>query len=71
MLRHFWDRPDKDGMKGKRPISLGQLIEKSRREKPVAVWITATSLGLVGQEIRDKEAKWVERNEGQRREPFL
>jgi hypothetical protein len=49
----------------------GQLLGKSKWEKPLADWITATGVGLVGQEMRDKEAERVERNDGWRREPFL
>jgi hypothetical protein len=33
-------------------------------EKLLTGWITATGVGLVGQEIRDKEAERVERNDG-------
>jgi hypothetical protein len=69
--KDIWDRPDKDGRKGKRPTSLGQLLGKSKWEKPLADWIMATGVGLVGQEMRDKEAERVERNDGWRREPFL
>jgi hypothetical protein len=56
--------PDKDGGKGKRPTSLGQLLGKSKWEKPLADWITATGVGFVGQEMRNKEAERVERNDG-------
>jgi hypothetical protein len=67
----IWDRPDIDGRKGKRPTSLGQLLGKSKLEKPSADWIMATGVGLVGQDMCDKEAERVERNDGWRREPFL
>jgi hypothetical protein len=60
--KHIWDRPDKDGRKGKRPTSLGQLLGKSKWEKPLADWITATGVGL--------EAERVERNDAWRREPY-
>jgi hypothetical protein len=60
-----------DGGKGKRPTSLGQLLGKSKWEKPLADWITATGVGLVDQEMRDKKAERVERNDGWRRELFL
>ena len=42
-----------------------------RCKKPLADWMMATGVGLVGQEMRDKEAERVERNDGWRREPFL
>jgi hypothetical protein len=67
----IWDCPDKDGRKAKRPTSLGQLLGKSKWEKPLADWIMATGVGLVGQEMRDKECERVEKNDGWRREPFL
>jgi hypothetical protein len=69
--KDIWDRPDTDGRKGKRPTSLGLPLGKSKWEKPVADWITVTGAGLVGQEVRDKEAERLERNDGWRREPFL
>jgi hypothetical protein len=50
--KDIWDRPDKDGRKGKRPTSLGQLSGKSNWEMPLANWIMATDVGLVGQEMR-------------------
>jgi hypothetical protein len=69
--KDIWDRPDKDGRMRKRPTSLSQLLGKSKWEKPLADWIMATGVGLVGQEMGDKEAERVERNDGWRREPFL
>jgi hypothetical protein len=69
--KDFWDHPDKDGRRAKRPTLFGQLLWKSKLEKPLAHWITATGVGLIGQEMRDKEAERVERNDGWRREPFL
>jgi hypothetical protein len=48
-----------------------QLLGKSKWEKPLADWITATGVGLVGQDMVDKEDERVERNDGWRREPFL
>jgi hypothetical protein len=42
-----------------------------RCKKPLADWIMATGVDLVGQEMRDKEAERVERNDAWRREPFL
>jgi hypothetical protein len=44
---------------------------KSKWEKPLADWITATGVGLVGQDRVDKEDERVERNDRWRREPFL
>jgi hypothetical protein len=68
--KDIWDHPDKDGRKGKRPTPLGQLLGRSKWEKPLADWITATGVSLVGQEMCDKEAERVERNDGWRREPY-
>jgi hypothetical protein len=65
--KHFWDPPDEDGRMRKRPTSLGQLLGKAKWEKPLADWITATGVGLVGQDMVDR----LERNDGWRREPFL
>jgi hypothetical protein len=39
------------------------MVGKSEWEMPLADWITATSVGLVGQEMPDKEAGRVERND--------
>jgi hypothetical protein len=69
--KDFWDRPDEDGKIRQRPSSVGQLLGKSRWEKPLADWITATGVGLVGQDRVDQEDERVERNDGWRREPFL
>jgi hypothetical protein len=69
--KDFWDRPDEDGKIRNRPTSVGQLLGKSKWEKPLADWITATGVGLVGQDRVDKEDERVERNDGWRREPFL
>jgi hypothetical protein len=55
--KDIWDRPDKDGRKGKRPTSLGQLLGKSKWEKPLADWIMATGVGLVGQECVTRRLK--------------
>jgi hypothetical protein len=44
---------------------------KSKWEKPLADWIMATGVGLLGNELRDNEAERVERNDGWRREPFI
>jgi hypothetical protein len=68
--KDIWDRPDKDGRMRKRPTSLSQLLGKSKWEKPLADWIMATGVGLVGQEMGDKEAERVERYFRRREEPF-
>jgi hypothetical protein len=39
--------------------------------KPLADWIIATDVGLVGQDRVDKEDERVERNDAWRRERFL
>jgi hypothetical protein len=62
--KDFWDRPDEDGKIRKRPTSVGQLLGKPKWEKTLADWITATSVGLVGQDRVDKEDEWVEGNDG-------
>jgi hypothetical protein len=54
-----------------RPTSVGQLLGKAKWEKPLADSITATGVGLVGQDRGDNEAERVERNDGWRREPFM
>jgi hypothetical protein len=69
--KDIWDRPDEDGRMRKRPTSVGQLLGKEKWEKPLADWITATGVGLVGQNRGGKEAKRVERNDRGRRKPFL
>jgi hypothetical protein len=69
--KEIWDRPDEDGKIKKRPTSVGQLLGKSKWEKPLADWIMATGVGLLGNELRDNEAERVERNDGWRREPFI
>jgi hypothetical protein len=40
-------------------------------EKPLADWIMATGVGLVGNELRDTEAERVDRNDGWRRELYI
>jgi hypothetical protein len=65
------DRPDEDGKIKKRPTSVRHLLGKSKWEKPLADWIMATGVGLLGNELRDNEAELVERNDGWRREPFV
>jgi hypothetical protein len=48
--------------------SLGRLLGKPQREKPVIEWIIETRVSLVSREVRDNEAKMVDRNDGWRRE---
>jgi hypothetical protein len=52
----IWDRPGKDGRKGKQPKSLGRLLGKAKWGKPLADWIMATGVGLLGQKMWDGEA---------------
>jgi hypothetical protein len=68
--KDFWDCPDEDGKIRKRLTSVGQLFGKSKWEKPLADWITATGVGLLGQDRVDEDER-VKRNDGWRREPFL
>jgi hypothetical protein len=46
--KEIWERPDEDGRKGRRPRSVGQVLGKGKWEKPVADWIVATGVGLLG-----------------------
>jgi hypothetical protein len=63
--KEIWDRSDEDGKIKKRRTSVGQLLGKSKWEKPLADWIMATGVvGLVGNGLRDNEAERVERNNG-------
>jgi hypothetical protein len=69
--KEIWERSDEDGLKGKRPRSVGQLLGKAMCEKQVADWIVAVDMGLLVRETQDFEAERVERNDGWRREPFV
>jgi hypothetical protein len=69
--KDIWDRPDVDGKIRKRPTSVGQLLGKSKWEKPLADRIMATGVGLVGPGRVNKEDERVERNDRWRRELFL
>jgi hypothetical protein len=60
----IWERPDEDGQKGRRPTSLGQLLGKSKWEKPLAEWVMTTGVGLLSCELDDPEPRRVERNDG-------
>jgi hypothetical protein len=66
-----WERPDEDGLRGRRPPSVGQLLGKPEWEKPLADWIVATGVGFLGPGEQDYEEERVERNNGWRREPFV
>jgi hypothetical protein len=66
----FWERSS-PGVGFVGCLSEGQLLGKAKWEKLLADWITATGVGLVGQDRGDKEAERVERNDGWRRGPFL
>jgi hypothetical protein len=67
--KEIWERPD--GRIARRSTSVGQLLDKAKWEKPLADWIVATGLGLLGSAKQDFEAERVERNDGWRREPFV
>jgi hypothetical protein len=69
--KEIWERPDEDGRKGRPPRSVGQLLGKATWDKPLADWIAATGVGLLGLEKQDFEAERIERNDGWRREPFV
>jgi ribonuclease HI len=69
--KEIWERPDEDGRKGRRPRSVGQLLGKAKWEKPLADWVVATRVGLLGPRKEDYEEERVERNDGWRREPFV
>jgi hypothetical protein len=62
--KDFSDLPDEDGKIRQRSTSVGQLLRRSKWEKPLAHWITATRVGLVGQDRVDKKDERVERNVG-------
>jgi hypothetical protein len=47
--------------KGIWPTSVGQLLGKSKWEKPLADWIMATGVGLLSRELHDPEAQRVEK----------
>jgi hypothetical protein len=65
----IWDRPRVDGRQGKWRKSLAQRLGKAK--KPRADWITATGVGLLGSERRDREPERLERKDGWRRDPFF
>jgi hypothetical protein len=57
----IWDRLDQNRRKGQRQKSVGQLLGKSRWEKPLA---NGYRVGFLGPENHDLEAERVERNDG-------
>jgi hypothetical protein len=69
--KEIWERPDEDSRKGRRPRSVGQLLGKAMWEKPLADWIVANGVGLLGPGKQDIEVARVERNDGWRRQPFV
>jgi hypothetical protein len=69
--QEIWDRPDEEGRIPKRPTSIGQVLGKAKWEKPLADWIVATGVGLLGLGKQDYEEERIERNDGWRREPFI
>jgi hypothetical protein len=60
----IWERPDADGRIGRRPISIGQLLGKAKWEKPLADWIVASGVGLLGPGKQDYKEERVEMNDG-------
>jgi hypothetical protein len=56
----IWDRLDEDGKMRKRPTSLGQLLGKSKWEKPLVDWIIATRVGLVMRRVTTRLKRWRE-----------
>jgi hypothetical protein len=69
--KEIWGRPGEDGRKGRRPRSVGQLLGEAKWENPLADWIAATGVGLLGPGKQDVESERIERNDGWRREPFV
>jgi hypothetical protein len=53
--KEIWERPDEDGRIPTRPTSIGQLLGKAKWEKPLADWIVATGVGLLGPGKQDYE----------------
>jgi hypothetical protein len=70
-IKVHWDRPDEAGRIPKRPTSIGQLLGTAKWEKPLADWIVATGVGLLGPGKQDYEEERIERTDGWRREPFV
>jgi hypothetical protein len=62
--KEIWEWPDENGRKGQRPKSVGRLLGKSKREKPLAEWLMATRVRYLGPGIQDQEAERVDRIDG-------
>jgi hypothetical protein len=67
----IWEWPDEDGRIPRRPTSMGQLLGKAKWDKPLADWIVASGVGLLGPGKQDCEEERVEKNDRWRREPFV
>jgi hypothetical protein len=65
------DLLDEEGRIPKRATSIGQLLGKAKWKKPLAHWIVATGVGLLGHRKHDYEEDRIERNDGWRPEPFV
>jgi hypothetical protein len=68
--KEIWERPDEDGRIPRRPTSIWQLLGKAKWEIPLADWIVATGVELLGPRKKYCEEEGVKRNEMWRREPF-
>jgi hypothetical protein len=62
--KDIWDRPDEEGRIPKWPTSIGYLLGKAKWEKPLADWIVATGVGLLGPGTQDYEQERIVRNDG-------
>jgi hypothetical protein len=51
----IWDQPDKEGGNPKWPISIEQQLWKRNWQKPLADWIVATGVVLLGPGKQDYE----------------
>jgi hypothetical protein len=69
--KEICERPDKEGRIPKRPTLIGQLLGNAKWEKPLADWIIASGVGLLGPGKQDYEEERIERNDRWRREPFI
>jgi hypothetical protein len=67
----IWERPDEDGRIGRWPRSIEHLLGKAKWEKPLADWIVATGVGLLGPAKQDYDEELAVRNDGWRRHPFV
>jgi hypothetical protein len=53
--KEIWDRLDEEVRIPKRPTSIEQLLGKAKWEKPLADWIIATGVELLGPRKQDYE----------------